>query len=113
MNEVLAPLFRGRDNTLHVLGRFCGSKIPSTWISGPRSRGQAAPRVRREACLSVAEERQNLRAQAGQSAWNACGFTVHAVWHGAANSCRRQVSQVRIRVAFLQAVHVLRSGEPV
>src|ERR1700691_6230761 len=94
-------------------GRFCGCQIPSAWISGPGPCGEAAQGICRKAGPDAASTtRLQHGAKAGEYAGHARGLTLRAVRHRAAgDSADRSLPQVRLRTAFLQAVHVFRSGK--
>jgi hypothetical protein len=78
-----------------VVGRLCGSEIPSAWVSGPRS--SVAQGVGREVWGGAAETGQYVWSAASQSAGNARGFEVYAVRHGVAGNAEYgAVSQVRV-----------------
>jgi hypothetical protein len=107
------------DNTTkRAWGGFFG-QIPTTWISGQRSR--TAPSRNAAEAAARAQERSAAVGprpwpKACESSGNSCCFTMCAMWDRAAGCGefgRRPVPEMWIRVALVQAVHVLRSREPV
>src|SRR5579871_327334 len=92
-----------------------GSQIPSTWISGPRPRGKTAEGSAGKEIGSGSAGAAGLQhgSEAGEYARHARGVPLRQLRNLAArNSSDRDVPEMRIRIALLQAVHVLRSGEP-
>ena len=91
-------------------GGVCvGSEVSAARLPGSR-RKTAEGRIQREA-----GERRNLRSTSASNAWHTYSFPMCAVWNGPAISRRTaaEMSQVRLRTSFLQAVYVLRSLEPI
>jgi|SRR5271156_1497574 len=102
------------------VGRDCG-EISAAWVSGSRSRAASRRLAQRSAAEGSAgadqrsaEVGSRAGTEAGESARNAYSVTLCAVRHGFGRDAgRREVSEVRVCAAFVQAVHVFRSGKPV
>jgi len=110
----------GIGETILAVGRACG-EISSAWLSGPRPgiEESRAARGRNAETAPGAHQRPAALGprpwtEAGEFAGDTDGVAVRAVrdrarWNGDA----RDLSEMRVRTAFLQAVHVFRSGQPI
>ena len=89
------------DNTRRMLGRVCGRKISSTWLSGSRPR--VAQGIGREVWgrTAASEAGQYIWTKTGQLAGHARGLTMHAVRDGTAGSYRATGS---VRSAALNCI---------
>src|ERR1700689_3592490 len=97
-----------------VPGGSCGSQKPTAWKSEPRSRIYASQKDPTKASLSAAiTARLQHGTEAREYARHARRLALRAVRHRAAgNSADGALSEMRLRVALLQAVHVLRPRQP-
>src|SRR5579862_8713767 len=89
-------------------------EISSTRVSGSRSRQRAkgigrADRLRKPA----AETGQHVWTTPRQHAGNARGLALRAVWNRSSGNAERwEMSEMPVRIALVQAVHIFRSRKP-